>query len=530
MNTRLTDKIKNNEKILLEDVKPNDRKNGYPLHVPEWYTRIFETIPGAITWFFLALPFLAAFFGFPEFMVWYVAFLTLYWGYRSFKFVYGIFIAYFRMNRDVKTDWIERIEKEGLNRDHLKYVYILPIYKEGYDVIEPTIDAWSKSDVGADRISVVFALEQRAIDISKPVVEKIISKYGKLFRETIISIHPKDIEGEIVGVKNPNINWATRLFVEKVQERNEKLDDYLLITCDSDLRPHPKYLSAITYKFLLEKEPHKKFYSTAIHTFNNNVYNVPSLVRIFSHFLSLVIMNEWVTRKKTRETWSSYVASLRTVHEIGYWDPEIPNDDTAFYFNALIRYNGEFAGEEVYIPTYSDAVENKDFINTHKALYKQQLRWGWGSIVFPMTFAGLYKNKNIPLKKKLEIALPMFDDRLLFRTTVYLITFALPILTLLSPGFKFSSASYNLPRIMSTILTAIVFLNIPIYFVKTKLSPRPKNWNIIRIIGDVLETILITVNLLTFAFIPYVQAWTEMMLGKSKKQEYYVTDKVSIKK
>ena len=530
MSTRLTDKIKNKERITLEDVKPFDRKNGYPLHVPEWYTRIFETIPGAITWFFLALPFLAAFFGFPEFMVWYVAFLTIYWGYRSFKFVYGIAVAYFRMKRDIKVDWVKKMKDEGLDRTKLKYVYILPIYKEGVDVLDPSIDAWAKSDIGAENISVVYALEERAIDVSRPVVENLIKKYGDRFRENIITVHPKNIDGEIVGVKNPNINWATRLFVEQILERGESLDDYLLITCDSDLRPDPKYLSAITYKYLLEEQPHKKFYATAVHTFNNNVYKVPALVRIFSHFLSLVIMNEWVTRKKTRETWSSYVASLRTVHEIGYWDPEIPNDDTAFYFNALIRYNGDFAGEEVYIPTHSDAVENENQVKTHVSLYQQQLRWGWGSIVFPMTFAGLYKNSKIPFKKKLEIALPMFDDRLIFRTTVYLITFALPILTLLSPGFKYSSASYNLPRIMSALLTAIVFLNIPIYMIKTRIAPKPKNWSIFRIILDILETLLITVNLLTFAFIPYLQAWTEMMLGSSKKQAYNVTEKVRISK
>jgi hypothetical protein len=526
------DKFKLSEKeiVTIDDVKPADRFNGYPLHVPRWFTKIFEVIPGAITWFFLLLPFIIAFSGYPEIMIVYMSFLTVYWGLRGIRFLYGVVVAYRRMNRDLKIDWMGKIKSEKLPYENFKYVYICPIVNEGMSVLEPTIEAWSRSDVGSEKISVVFALEERFADQSKVNTKKLIEKYQGRFREMLEIVHPNNIEGEVEGVKGANINWATRIFVERVTERDEKLEDYILITCDSDLRPHEKYLSAITYKYLTVPDPRRKFFATAIHTYNNNIFRVPVMIRIFSSSLTLALMQEWVVSKKIKETFSSYVVNLKTVQEIGYWDPQVGIDDTTFYYNALIRFAGDFKGEEVYIPTHNDAVENETPAKSYKSLYKQQLRWGWGAIVFPMTFAGLYKNKEIPIRKKLQIMASIVDDRLIFRTVVFTITFGLPIMSLLSPEFQFSSAAYNLPRLMSGVLTGVSLFTIPIVYIRRKLTGVPKEWDALRNIQDFAEIILISINLLTFGFLPFLQAQTEMMMGRGFRKRYYATEKVAIKK
>lgn len=517
------------------DIKPNelrpvDRLNGYPLGVPRWYTKFFEALPGVITWFFLLLPFVVGLTGYPEILVVYIAFLTVYWALKGFRFAIAIIVGYHRMKRDVSIDWVDRMKRENLPFKDVKFVLMYPVTGEGLDVLDPALKAWSEQDIGAKSISVVFCLEERFREVSAPRIAQLEKKYKDLFREMVKYYHPNDIEGEVVGVKNPNINWAGRHFKEKVLARKEQLEEYLLITCDSDLRPHQKYLSAVTYKFLTVQDPLKKFYATAVHNFNNNLYRVPTLIRTFSHFLTLAVVHQWVFAKRINETWSSYIANFKTVSDVGFWDPQIPNDDTAFYYNALIRFDGDFIGEEVYVPTYNDAVENSNFFDTHRSLYKQQHRWGWGGIVFPMTFAGLYKNKRIPFFRRLRIILTLFDDRMILKTVVYILTLGVPILTLVSPEFQYSSASYNLPRIMSIILTSVVFLNIPIYMVRVKISPTPKDWSVFRRFLDMLETFVVTVNMLTFAFIPYIQAQTEMMVGRGVKKNLYITEKVSIKK
>lgn len=523
-------KIAGKKKVRLEDIKPIDRVNGYPPHVPKWFTKLFETLPGGITWFFILLPFLAALSGNPEFMVFYVAFLTIYWAIRGLLFMSGIFIAYKRMEKEVEIDWVKKLKYEKLPYENMKYVYICPIVNEGMDILEPSMEAWIKSDIGAKKISVVFALEERFAKESLKNTAILKKKYGKYFREMMDFVHPNDIEGEVEGVKGANINWATRLFVEKVEERGENLEDYLLITCDSDMRPHPKYLSAITYKYFTVPNPRRTFFSTAVHTFLNNLFRVPVIIRVASSSLTLALMSEWVMKKHMRETFSSYVVNLKTVEEVGFWDPEVGIDDTTFYFNALIRYAGDFRGEEVYIPTYNDAVENETRVKSYRSYYKQQLRWGWGVITFPMTFAALYKNKEIPLANKIKIAATHINERLILKTVVYTITLGIPILNIMSPEFQYSSASYNLPRLMSLILSIVVLFNVPVLYVRRKVTGIPKNWSFLRNLQDILEIFLVSVNLLTFGFFPSLQAQTEMMVGKGFRKRYYATEKVAIKK
>jgi hypothetical protein len=520
----MTEKIEN---IKIEDLKPSDREKGYPLHVPRWYTRILEMIPGLATWTLLFLPIIAALAGYPQIIVVYVSFLTIYWSTRGLRFAYGLIVGNKRMKRDLARDWMADIAE--LNKPLPKYVYILPLVKEGLDVIDPALEMFANQEVGAERISIVFALEEKFTDVSIPNAEKMIEKYNDQFAEMYYSVHPYGIEGEVVGVKGANINWATREFYKKLLDRNEDPKDYLLITNDSDLRPHPKYLSSITYRYLTSDKPMKKYYCTAVHTFNNNIWRVPPINRIFSHSLTLAIFHSWVVEPHLRETWSAYVVNLQTVHDVGYWDPTIGIDDTPFYWNARIRFKGDFSGEEVYIPTYNDAVENETFVKSHTSLYKQQHRWGWGIIVFPMTFATFYKNKDLSIFQKTSMALKLIHNQLLFLTVVYTITFALPLLGLFSPEYQYSSASHNLNQAMRFVLTGLMFLNIPIYIIRKKLTPLPKDWSWWRRILDFFEIILITVNMLTFGFIPKIHAQTQMLLN-IKVNKYYATEKVAIKK
>ncbi len=522
------------QKVTIEQLRPTDRKDGYPPHVPRWYIRILEIIPGTITWFFIISPFLLTLLGLTELLIFHISFLTIYWSYRCVRFLVGLFIGVNRMKRDVNTDWVKKIkdlkgEKARIYKN-LNYVFVCPVVKEGMDVLKPSLDAWANSDIGAEKISLVIAMEERFSKECMKNYTEILKLYKGKFREIMCFVHPNDIEGEVEGVKGANINWATRNFVKKLKKRGEKMENYLLITCDCDLRPHPKYISAITHKYLTEPKRERKFFATAVHTFNNNIWRVPPIIRVQSMVLTIVLLHDWVVRKRARDTFSSYVVNLKCVDCVQYWDPEIGVDDTTFYWNSLIRFEGDFSGEEVYVPTHSDAVENATVIKTHISLYKQQLRWGWGIIVFPMTFAALYKNKAISKMKKLTIAWQLIDNQLLFLTVVYSITFALPILNLINPEYRYSSASYNLPILMSYIFTGLMCLNIPIVFLRRKITPIPKNWNIFRHIYDILETGLIVVNMLTFAFIPFVQAQSELLFGRGFRKKYYSTEKVQISK
>jgi hypothetical protein len=116
-------------------------------------------------------------------------------------------------------------------------------------------------------------------------------------------------------------------------------------------------------------------------------------------------------------------------------------------------------GEEVYIPTHSDAVENETRVKSYKSFYKQQHRWGWGVIIFPTTVAALIYEKEIPFSKKLYVIFAMFRSYIFLTTVVYLMTFGLQILGLVSQDYLYSATSYNLPNAMSFLLTTLLVCN-----------------------------------------------------------------------
>jgi hypothetical protein len=519
------------ENITLEQVSPKDRIGGYPKDTPKLTRRIFEIIPGVFTWIFILSPLLVALLGIPNVLVFYVAFLMVYWMLRAIRFIFGLIIGSTRIKRDLNTDWIGKLKSEFPDKyKELNYVYLCPTYREDYQLLRESALRMAESDFGEKKITLLMAIEEKYAEIQVESFKKIKAEFGHLYKEMICFVHPANISGEVAGVKGANINWATREYVKLIKSRGEDLNNYLLISVDSDWRPHPKFLSAIAYKYCTTPNPNQKFYASALHTFNNNLWRVPPLVRIFSSTLTIVILHNWVVSKRNSETFSGYIANLQTVHETEYWAPDIQNDDTAFYWNALIRYNGDFSGVEVYLPTYNDAVENETQFKTHQSLYKQQHRWGWGIIVFPITLAALFANKKIPPFKKFDILLSLVENRLFYLTVVYMLTFALPLLNIFSDQFSYSSAAYNLPNMLSGVMTSLMVLNLPIIYFRRQIHPAPKDWTIFRHIWDYLETILMTINMLTFAFIPFIQAHTEMMIGKGAKKVLYVTDKVAIKK
>ena len=523
--------------------KPKDKDNGYPKNISYGKIRFFEIIPGLLTWLLLLAPVIFAVFKWDRLFVIYIAYLAAYWSVRTVKFVYGVILGVHRTQEALKIDWVEKIKEEkGSDFERIRLIYLCPVYGESLETLMPSFDAFAKSDIGAEKIDVVVAMEEKKAEFQLENFKKLKEKYGDQFGSMRYYIHPAGIPGEIAGVKGANINWAMRHFVKELQQEGKDIHDYLLVTCDSDLRPHPKYLSAIVYKYLTGDDPDMKYYATAVHTFNNNIWRVPSLIRVHSTMLTLVILQSWTISKRERiffskeeisvkDSFSSYVVNLKTLHDLEYWDPEIANDDTAFYWNAMVRTKGKFKSEEVYIPTYNDAVENETYYKTHQSFYKQQHRWGWGIVNVPITLASISKDKTFPFNKKLFLLKMIFESQIWYLTVVFVITFGITIMSLINPNFQFSAYAYNLPKILSYVFSIITLSNIPIVIYRRKITPVPKDWKWWRHILDVVETFLVTVNMLTFAFLPFLQAMTEMMLGATSfKRNFYVTDKVKIKK
>ena len=124
--------------------------------------------------------------------------------------------------------------------------------------------------------------------------------------------------------------------------------------------------------------------------------------------------------------------------------------------------------------------------------------------------------------KKLQWTARHIQDRVILVNIVFLITFGFEIVTLVNPLVKQSSFAYSLPRIMSIILTATLCCLLPTTHFRLKVvGPMPKEWPWWKRALVYLEGPLIFINLLTFSFVPWVEAQTRMMLGKKMRNLYY---------
>lgn len=524
---------------------PDDRCLGYPSEASNAERRFWEIAVGLLTWICLLIPIFLAIFRLEKIFIIYIAFLVAYWLVRTVKFVAGIAVGYKRYQEEVNTDWISKINKKYPEEfKKLKFIYLCPVYSENLDILESSFKAFADSNVGADKINVVFAIEEKKADFQIKNFEYLKREFGNKFKSMQYYVHPAGIPGEIAGVKGANINWAIRHYVKELERRGENLNEYLVVTCDSDLRPHPKYLSAVAYKYF-ENGDHRDnyYYASALHTFRNNIWDVPHVIRVQSNMLTLVLLYAWVMDKKKvipfkgeeiyiRDTFSSYIVNLEKLREFKFWDPEIANDDTAFYCNAMVRSKGTFKSQEVYIPTYNDAVQNSSYWKSHVSYYKQQHRWGWGTINVPTTYAAIaHDNENFPFLRKLAIFQYLFETQIWYISVVFVLTFGLFLMGIINPSYNFTAYAYNLAQLMSVAFTFITFLNIPLILYRRKIVPVPEGWSWWRNILDYAEVVFITVNMLTFGFIPYIQAKTELMLGLSTfKRNFYVTEKVRTEK
>ncbi|MDR3291133.1 MAG: glycosyltransferase family 2 protein [Methanobrevibacter sp.] len=557
----------------LNDLKPCDKVKGYPIRTNYYFRRLSEILPGMIDLVLLTLPFIIVLFNAYYFFLIFINILALYWSFRAFRYLYGIYKGIRSYNIELKIDWINLIKnKYNTQYQKLKYVLIYPVYKENLETIEKSIAGWVNSDIDTKKISLVVALEEKYSQKGIKNFNFIKNKYGDKLREIIIVVHPV-IEGEVKGVKGANINYASREFVDILKTRGESLNEYLLFTFDSDQIPHRKYMSAITYKYLSQDNPYNKFYTSAVSTFNNNLWRVPILIRLFSRGLTLTVMQNWALKKWSNispDCWSSYAVNLKTVADVGFWLPDVESDDTSFFWNAILHFDGDFQGVETYVPTFNDAVESTSLIKSYKALYRQQYRWGWGIVSFSNTITGMYYNKKIPLKKKFDMLWNFFINHFFMRVVSFLIVLGVLIvnilhqvlysshhylgdvlpdhsqivgdhvnsINLLDSIFTLASPFLNLVNnhvlefsfhpIIGWLLISIFFLNIPIFFLQRKICPFPKDWKglsrIIRVSYDFISIGFIIINLLTFGMIPYVLARFKLMFGQRPKS-FFITKK-----
>ncbi len=490
-----------------------------------FYRRLFEIIPGFLTWATLGSLFILAFIR-PLWVAIFVITFDLYWVVRICYLTFLLVFAYRRLEIEKKIDWLEKCRSagqvDGLEYKNIYHAVLFPAYKEGLDILVPSITALEHSNYSKEKMIVVLSVEERAGDEAWANAQTLKEKYKDHFFHFIITRHPENIPGE-VRVKGANATWGAKEL--KAFLDIKKIDyEHVIISCfDADTCAEKEYFGCLAYHYITNPNRTHSSYQP-IPVYNNNIWYARSIARILELGSSFMQMIETMRLEKF-VTFSSHSMSFKTLVDVGYWPVDMISDDSVIYWKCFLYFNGGYSVIPMYVTVSMDVATEKGVIATIVKQYKQKRRWAWGVENFPYVMMGFMKNNRIPLSKKIRRAFNILESHYTWAVWAIIITFIAP-LPLIFGGvlFRQTAIGYNLPSVAAALFRVSLFTIFVCMFISIKLlPPRPKDVKPQKRIIMFAQWLFSPVFAALLGSTPAVDAQTRLMLGKY--MQFYVTSK-----
>lgn len=528
--------------------------------------RSLEILPGVITWFFLIFSVYLSFKA-PIAVAVFIIIFDLYWMVKVFYITTFAILGYRRMRIWGEIDWLEKCEKfgkdksiknktfslpllcrsfsaedcgeklhnlpessnerfqrsESVNWRDIYHLVIFPTYKEGLEILEPSLNSILNSIYPKDRIILVAAFEERGGDRSTQIAKILEEKFKDKFFAYLTTFHPDGIAGE-AKVKGANASWAAEEARIFLGEKKISCENVVVSTFDSDTCVHPQYFACLAYRFLTNPKRHQCSYQP-LPLYNNNIWQTNSVVRVIMTSSSF-----WQIMQSMRfgkmVTFSSHSMSFKTLVDVDYWPRDMISDDSIIFWKCYCFYYGDYYAQPIYLPVSLDAVLSNSYWKTVLNQYRQQRRWAWGIENIPIIYRAFLKNKKIPLLKKISRGWEELSGRISWGLTPVIIAFFgwLPIIF---GGERFNQTilALKLPKVLGYLMTFSMFgLVISMFLSLLLLPPPPFKAGVLRRFTMVLQWILAPLIAIPLGAFPMIDAQTRMMLGKY--MEFQVTEKV----
>lgn len=512
--------------------------------------RLFEVLPGACSWTIL-LGMITLCFRAPETAALIVIAFNIYWILRVLHSTIFLLISYAFLRAEARVDWHGRLRslKTGvppdeprlsrwlfderrrwwltaperpLDPDLVHHVVIIPIAKEGADVVEPGLRSLAGQDFDLSRIMVILALEERAPPAVRSEIEALAEKMRSVLPDLHLVIHPDNLPGE-ARVKGANATYAARRAAEWLKARGIPFDRATVSCFDADTVAPPQYFACLTYHFCIEPRRNRASYQP-IPVYYNNIWNAPGFARVLEIGSSFFQLIE-ATNPDTLVTFSSHSMSFQALVEVGYWPVDMVSDDSAIYWKCFLHYNGDYRVTPMYITVSMDVVADRDWTRTLKSLYKQKRRWAWGVENFPLIMRGFVASRQIPLRDRFAHGIKILEAHIAWATWGFMLT-VLNWLPLMTAGREFESTVvyYTAPRISGMVfhfagIALIATIVLSQLFLPRPPTSRPFLWRLLH----ASEWLLIPIITLFFSALPALDAQTRLMLGR--RLEFWVSGK-----
>lgn len=513
--------------------------------------RFFEMLPGFISWFVLALPFVLSLIN-PALTVFFIIAYLLLWFVKSAGMSVRALQGFHKLSKYQKLDWlgmlkdlqsfdlaelasedtpkwhianIERIRSAPtpVKPDDVVHVVIIATYNESREVLEPTIQKLLKSNYDMDKVILVIAYEERGgpdVAVRAKALEK---DYKNQFRDVLAIGHPAHIPNEVIG-KGGNITYAARQVVPYLEKNKLRPINIIVTTLDADNRPHSNYLPAVTYTYCACPDP--KYVSfQPIPLFTNNIWDAPAPMRVVatgnSFWQTIVALRPHMLRN-----FSAHAQSMQALLDTDFWSVRTIVEDGHQFWRTYFRYDGRHEVYPIFVPIYQDAVFAGGYIKTLKAQFVQMRRWAWGaSDIAYVAEMGFFRPNNISKFDLWAKLLRLLEGHISWATSALMITFSafIPLL--------FNSNDYGanqLPLMASRLQTfAMAGIIISIFFSLKTLPPKPKRYKSTRSVFMVVQWVFLPVTTIVYGSFSALDSQTRLMIGKYLSK-FDVTEKAVV--
>ena len=188
-----------------------------------FYLRVFEIIPGLMTWGTLGTLFVLAFIK-PLWVAIFVITFDLYWVIRVIYLTSLLIFAYRRLEKEKSIDWLKEVRSldttYGVAFKDVYNAVLFPAYKEGLDILIPSISALETANYPKDRMIVVVSVEERAGQEVWDNAQVLKERYKDTFFQFLITRHPDGEAGRGEADKGERSRIRRKdLVAQEVQRR-----------------------------------------------------------------------------------------------------------------------------------------------------------------------------------------------------------------------------------------------------------------------------------------------------------------------
>lgn len=531
--------------------------------------RVFEVIPGILTWFTLVGMFVFSFL-IPVWIAVFIIAFDIYWLYRTIYISTYSILAFRKMNKHKMIDWMEACRKINNPENFLaeineriknlknkrkskleiraleelakeikavaKYkekfmdwrdiyqVVMLPTANENPEIIEPAIQAVADSSFPNNRFIILLATEEREDEKKRNhKINYLKKKFEGVFFDFLATVH--NVAPGEMKAKASNTTYAAKYLKKYLEEKNIPLERVILSNFDCDTVAHPDYFAALTFKYITDPS-RLRFAYQPLPMYHNNIWDTNAFVRIIVTGSSFWHMVE-AMRPEHMVTFSSHSEPFQTIVDVDYWPVNVISEDSIIFWKGYVYFDGNYRVKPIYLPVSLDAVLADTYWHTIKNQYKQKRRWAYGIENFPLLARAFLANKKIPLRKKARHLFTMLEGHWSWATNSFIIAL-LGWLPVIIGGSEFNESvlAHNLPYITRYLMNAaLVGLVVSMFLSLMLLPPRPARYSRKKYIYMFLQWVLVPITAPLLGALPAVDSQTRILFGRYFG-EFWVTEKV----